>query len=306
MKLNKIFIFLTALAYLVGCADESLEPVLTYDNSGKGAYVKLISESDKLINVLNESTINSSSYNYSVEFVDVENGDKVTEYRVDLTYEPVSGSDIAVSSFLSYSADQFTVSEDGLKSVQDITITAPEVLSALGISAADLAPGDNFEFKGYVTLDDGSVFGYDNSSAAVRGDAFQAHFDFDIPAACPSDLGGTFEYTSSTNWCGGTASGTVDIVSQGGGVYNFSDWSFGAYASCYGGGTASSTSLTFTDVCTDVSFTGFTDVYGDTWTFTSTIEGNEWSIDWVNTYGETGSAVIYYTGGADWPIALTE
>ena len=139
MKLNKIFIFLTALAYLVGCADESLEPVLTYDNSGKGAYVKLISESDKLINVLNESTINSSSYNYSVEFVDVENGDKVTEYRVDLTYEPVSGSDIAVSSFLSYSADQFTVSEDGLKSVQDITITAPEVLSALGISAADLA-----------------------------------------------------------------------------------------------------------------------------------------------------------------------
>ena len=305
MKFNKILLYISALAYLIGCADEDLKPVLTFEDSGKGAYIKLMNESDKLVNVFDESTISASSYSYSVEFVDVDDGDKVTEYKLDLIYEPVSGNDITVSSFKSWGPDAFTDSESGLKSLQGITITAPEILSALGVSADDLAPGDNFAFKGYITLDDGQVFGFDNSSSSVRGSAFQAHFDFDIPAACPSDLSGTFEYTSTDNWCGGDASGSVDIVDLGGGTYAFSDWSFGGYSGCYGS-SATSTTLNFTDVCTDVSFTGFTDSFGDTWTYVSTIEGNEWTIQWSNTYGEAGTAVVYYTGGADWPITLVD
>ncbi|MDW7691778.1 hypothetical protein R9C00_16465 [Flammeovirgaceae bacterium SG7u.111] len=304
MKLSKKLIFILVLLSLLGCADENLKPILTFEDSGKGAYIKLMSESDKLINVFDETTINASKYTYSVEFKDTDDGKKVTEYRLSLIYEPAGGGeDITVSTFLSWGPSDFVDSEDGLKSLQDVTITTPEMLSALGISAADLAPGDNFKFEGFITLDDGQVFGYENSSAAVRGAAFQAHFNFTLPAACPSDLEGTFEYESTT-WCGGSATGSVDIEALGGGVYVFSDWSFGAYGDCYGGGAANSTTLTFTDVCTEVSFTGFVDVYGDTWTFVSTIEGDVWTIDWENTYGEAGVAKIMYPGGVDWPITL--
>ena len=304
MKFNRLSILVLTVLLAFGCADEDLKPILTFDDAGKGAYIKRISESAKLVNVLNESTINASTYTYSVEFVDLQQGNLVSEYRVDLIYRPVSGANTTITAFRSYGQSDFTDSENGLRSLQNISITAPQILQALNKAPGDLSPGDQFTFKGYITLEDGSVFGYDNSSAAVRSSAFQSHFDFTIPAACPSDLAGTFAYESTAYWCGGTGTGNVSIIARGGGVYRFSDWSFGGYAACYGGGTANSTTLTFTDVCAEVGFSGFTDAYGDTWTYVSTIVGNDWTISWSNTYGETGTAVIHYTNGADWPFTL--
>jgi len=304
MEFRKIYIVLFTLLF-AGCADDSLRPVLTFEDSGKGAYIKLIEESSKLINVLNESTINASTYTYSVEFIDVEGGNKVEEYRLDLVYQPVDGSDQTVTGFKSWGQGEFTDSADGLRSLQGITITAPEILGALNLAPGDLAPGDNFRFRGNLVLDDGQEFGFDNSSAAVRGSAFTAHFDFTLPAACPSDLTGTFDFETTNIWCGADAvTGSVEILSRGGGVYEFSDWAFGSYGSCYGGGTAGGEIL-FTDVCTEVSFTGFVDSFGDTWTFDSSIDGNEWTINWENTYGEAGSTVLTYPNG-DWPITLAE
>ncbi len=302
MKFNKK-IFFVSLLFLFSCADDSLKPVLTFEDSGKGAVIQLLSESSKLINVLNESTANSSSYTYSVEFKDINNGKNVVEYKLDLVYDAVSGNDKTVSSFRSFGPSDFTTSESGQVAITGVTITGAEILSALGLSFANIAAGDQFIFKGFITLDDGRVFGFDNSSAAVRGTAFKGHFDFTLPAACPSDLTGSYSYESTNIWCGASASGSVDVIALGGGVYRFSDWSFGGYGQCYGGGVAGSTTLTFTDVCTNVRFSGFTDVYGDTWTYVSTISGNEWKIDWANTYGETGSVTILYPSG-NWPITL--
>ncbi|MEZ4994234.1 MAG: hypothetical protein R2824_27675 [Saprospiraceae bacterium] len=91
--------------------------------------------------------------------------------------------------------------------------------------------------------------------------------------------------------------GSVTINALGGGAYSFSDWSFGSYVACYGGTNSNWGSLQFTDVCETVSFTGFTDAFGDTWTFDQTIEGEEWTITWSNTYGEAGKTVIYKPGG---------
>jgi hypothetical protein len=304
MKFNRLSIIVLTVLLAFGCADEDLRPILTFESADKGAYIKRVSESAKLVNVLNESTINASAYTYSVEFVDVQQGKLVSEYRLDLIYRPVAGPNVTVTGFRTYAQSDFTDSPNGLRSLSDISITAPQILTALNKVAGDLSAGDQFTFKGYITLEDGSVFGFDNSSAAVRSSAFQSHFDFTIPAACPSDLAGTFAYESTAFWCGGTGTGNVDIVARGGGVYRFSDWSFGGYAACYGGGTANATTLTFTDVCTDVSITGFVDQFGDTWTYVSTIVGNDWTIEWSNTYGETGTAIIHYTGGADWPITL--
>lgn len=285
------------------CADPDLAPVLTFEDAGKGAYVRLVEESDKLINLFD---IDGSVYNYTVQFVDVERGAMVQEYLIELTYTDADPSDgdasTGPSTFRSYVPSDFEDLE-GYVGISDITITANEAIAAAGITPDQVNPGDQFLFEGFLILDDGSRFGAENSSAAVRGSAFQGHFNYTLPAGCPSDLTGTFSVTTTDIWCGGSTTTDVNIVAQGGGVYKFSDWAFGSYGVCYGGGTAGG-DLTFTEVCAEVSFTGFTDSFGDTWTYTSSISGNDWTIEWVNTYGESGKSVI--TNPAGWSFTLAD
>lgn len=303
-KLKLSFIFGALFLMVTNCADEDLGPILTFDIAGKGAYVRLVSESDKLINLFD---IAGSSYTYSVEFVDVEQGDLVSEYVIELTYSDADLSDGDQSTgpiaFRSFQASEFEELASGFKGLSDITITANDVISAAGLTADDVNPGDQFIMDGSLILEDGSVFSADNSSASVRGSAFQGHFRFILPAACPSSLEGTYDFTTTDIWCGADpTSGTVEIIAQGGGTYVFDDWSLGAYISCYGGGTAGGGNLAFTDVCNEVSFTGRTDSFGDTWTFTSEVKGNEWIIEWVNTYGEAGTSVIVNPNGWSFTI----
>lgn len=296
-KLSILFGVLLTLAW--SCADEDLSPILTFDKAGKGAYPRLINESDKLINLFD---IDGSEYTYSVEFVDLEQGDLVAEYILELTYEDADLDDGDASTgpleFRSWSASDFVEVSSGFKGVENITITANEAIAAAGITPEEVNPGDQFVFDGRLVLEDGSVFTAENSTATVRGAAFQGHFSFTLPAACPSSLEGTYSYVGSDYWCGEDGiSGEVDIEALGGGVYTFSDWAFGAYVACYGGGAAGGGDLSFADVCNEVSFVGFTDSFGDTWEFTSSVDGEEWTIEWANTYGESGKAVITSPGG---------
>ena len=307
MKTKNIFLALLVVTFgIFSCADPDEKPILTFEDATKGGYAKLISESAKLINVLSESTVNASQYTYQVEFVDLQNGGLVTEYKLDLTYEPVAGSDVTIENYLVWAPSDFIDGPNGLKAISETTITAPQILAALGLNWDELAPGDNFVFEGFVTLEDGNTYGFSNSSAAVNGSAFGGHFNFTLPASCPTSLAGSYDYDGSNFWCGAAdSSGSVEMIHKGGGVYWFDDWSFGGYPTCYGGFIAANNVLTVTDVCAEVSFSGFVDIYGDTWDFTgSSIVGNDWTIQWVNTYGEAGTGVIHYTGGADWPITL--
>jgi hypothetical protein len=306
--MNKIKITLLLLGFVLvlsSCKDENLAPVLTFEQTQQGGFPRLLNETGgKLINLFD---IGGSSYGYTVEFVDLEQGALVTEYRLEMIYNDVNPDNGSSSAgpivFASYSQGDFTTNAEGYKEIT-VSIPASAAIAAANTTADALKAGDNFQFKGYVTLSDGNVYGSSNSSASVRGSAFRGHFDFTMPAACPSDLAGSYEYTSTDYWCGGPeTSGSVSIQALGGGKYQFNDWSFGTYGVCYGGGGGAG-DLNFTDVCAEVSFTGFTDVYGDTWTYDSEINGNEWTINWENTYGECGSAVIKYTGGADWPFTL--
>lgn len=284
-----------------GCADPDLAPIVTFDSAGKGAYPRLLSQTDKLINLFD---VSGSQYSYGVEFVDPERGGLVSEYALEMTYEGADGTVVGPVAFRSWSSSEFTTSANGYQAVDGITITANEAFTAAGVKEEDVQAGSEFIFEGKVITTEGQVFTASNSSATVRGSAFQGHFNFTLPAACPSSLAGTYTVEGSNFWCGAAdATGTVTIQAEGGGVYTFDDWSLGAYPACYGGLAASWGSLTFTDVCNEVSFTGFTDAYGDTWEFTSTVNGGDWTIDWVNTYGEAGSAVIKANSG-DWPFTL--
>lgn len=286
----------------MGCVDESRAPIVTFDSAGKGAYVKFVDQSGStLLNLLTQADFDASSYTYSVEFVDGENGARVTSYDLTVTY---SGSG-ETRDLRSYSASDFTAQNTvrGGLGVSNVTITAADVTSPFGLSYSDLSPGDAFDVEGFITTENGT-YGFSNSSASVRGGAFQGFFDIAMSANCPSTLEGTYDVTS-TLWCGGNTTTTVDIVANGGGNYSFSDWSFGAYGVCYGCCSASG-SFSFDEVCTVVTLNDGTDSYGDNWTFTSSIAGDEWTIVWLNDYAsglENGTSVITFPGGVPFTLA---
>lgn len=304
MNKNRIVLVLAALLFVTfSCKDENLAPVLTFDDAGKGAYPRRLSETDKLINLFD---IAGSAYTYTIEFVDADKGNNVAEYVLDMTFvdnDPSNGDNgVGPIEFRKYTKDQFTVNANGYVAPPTVTITGTECLAAAGVSADQVSAGDNFVFTGRIVTNDGAIFAQTNSSSTIVGSAFLGHFNFTMPASCPSDLAGTYNYTTTDAWCnGGSKSGTVDIIAKGGGVYYWSDPSFGAYDICYGG-PASDPGLTFNDVCLEVAFLGVTDQYGDTWTYDTSIDGESWIINWVNTYGEAANTVVTFPGGVPFTL----
>lgn len=303
--MNKNIFYVLALAGLTAfgssCADPDLAPIITFDQAGKGAYVRLVEKTDALINLLD---IPGSTFTYSVEFVDLERGALVSEYRLDVVYQDKNAENgdnsTGPQQLRSFSAGEFLDTPRGYKGLNDITLTADEVIRAAGIDATTILAGDNFLVKGTLTLQDGSTFTFDNSSNAVNGSAFQGFFDFSMPAGCPSDLAATHDYSSSDMFCAGTVDGQVTIEPLGAGVYVFDDWSFGAYVFCYNfDNTGNWGGIQFQDVCKVVEIPAAVDAFGDTWTFEQSFAGEEWTIKWVNTYGEFGTAIVKQPGGWD-------
>ena len=185
----KKYINLTLAAGLVllmtACADEELGPVFTFDTVGKGAYVKLLTQSPPELDLAN---LGSASYTYDVEFVDIDNGNLVSQY--DLTAELIdnntdNGDDSAGPlDFKSFGSGEFTTTASGFKGI-GVTITLNELLTLFNISADKLQANDRFRIRGTLTMNDGRQFAFDNSTPAVNGPAFAGHFRFDLTATCP-------------------------------------------------------------------------------------------------------------------------
>jgi len=295
----RISIILGAFLLMVtSCADEDLQPILTFDQLTVGGYPRLVESGNTLVNLFD---VAGSEFDYTVEFVDLEDGELVAEYVLEVSFEdnnPDNGDDSAGPiEFRRFSQSDFTTNENGYREIS-VSIPATEVASAFGIAADDLQPNDEFNFDGRVIMTDGAEYGDENSGPPITG-ALRGFFDFTMPAACPSDLAGTYSVTTTDIWCpdGDEITTEVEIIAEGGGRYTFDDWSLGAYDPCYGGPLGSYGELEFTDVCAVVSFTGFVDNYGDTWTFDSEVDGNEWRITWENTYGESATSVITNPNG---------
>ncbi len=166
------------------CADEEKQPIITFDQATKGAYVRLLDETPKLLDLANLST---ASYSYDVEFVDIEQGALVSVYEIFVSFvdnNPSNGDNSQGNTLLrSISASEFGSSERGFKSTsQSVTLT--ELLSLFSLSADDLLANDQFVFDGNIILQDGSLYGAENSSAAVNGSAFAGHFDYTLKATC--------------------------------------------------------------------------------------------------------------------------
>lgn len=300
---------------LTACRDENLAPIATFDAAEKGAYVRLVEQNNVDFNLFD---LGNSVMEFTIEFVDLEKGNLVSEYNLLVEYQdenPDNGDESrGLTEFRSWTAADFITNKAGFQGLEKIQITPSEVFSALGISEESVKSGDKFRFRGNVTTTTGAKFNASNSSAAVNGSSFRGFFNFTINAFCPSSLEGEYTYrtVASSVACekedivaSDDLTGTVSLIALGDGAYTISDWSFGSYAVCYKPDTkADFKSLQFTETCNEVAFTGKIDDFGEKWSFVSEIEGNNWTISWENTFGEKGSVVVENPNG--WTFTLAE
>jgi hypothetical protein len=299
-SMKKYFVLMLAVVAM-SCADPNLKPIVTFEDAGHGAYIRLVSESgEKSIDFFDPTT---SSYTYSVDFVDDQQGGNVATYRVDLEYVDVTGANSkAPTEFKSFAASEFGTSEAGYKSVSDIDLIGTEMIAFFNLSGINQA--DQFKMTGSLIMNDGTVFASGNSSATVKGAAFQGHFDVNFPVVCPSDLAGTHSY-STASWCGGPAViGTSVWVTEANGVYSIDggDYAFGSYFECYSPtATLPGGNLRINDLCNGLFWTGASR-WGETYTFNSvSVSGADLIVDWENDYGEAGITTLTREGGANWP-----
>lgn len=135
-----------------------------------------------------------------------------------------------------------------------------------------------------------------------------------LQVACPSDLGGTYSY-STTMIVGGpgaapcaatvTGTGTLteDAGTAGNGRYSATDFSFGMF-SCAWGVSSTLGSLRLVDLCEGLSMAG-TDRYGDSYTIdVVSVTASTLTIDWINTYGDRGRSALTRTDAKTWPLGL--
>lgn len=316
MRRIKPLLFVATLVLLFGaCKDPDLAPIATFDQSTKGAYVRVVEQSENTVNL---DDIDNSQFTYTVEFVDLEKGDLVSEYNLQVSFQDNddSNGDKSVGPFdiRNWTAADFSTNKDGFKGLENIQISAKEVLDKTGITAADISYGDIFKFTGSVTKTDGAVYSAENSSASVNGASFRGFFNFSLTARCPTNLAGSYGYTTTSTSvvCGITEkeatedlSGMVTIEALEDGKYQFSDWSFGSFSVCYEAGTIeNSSSLQFADYCDQLNYVGKTDSFGDVWTFSSTIDGNDWTINWSTSAGDAGKTVVTNPNG--WDLVIDE
>lgn len=188
----------TALILLFSaCADEELGPVVTFDTAGKGAYVKLVEVTSPVDYDL--AKFNTTSYDYRVEFVDIENGQKIEAYDIRVGYQdntPVNGDvSKALVPIKSFTKSDFSVNENGNPGIS-VSFKLADVAAVLGIAESEMSGADFVTFSASVTTDDGDTFSSANSSAAVNGTAFKSHFAWTVKLNCPledSQFSGTYE-----------------------------------------------------------------------------------------------------------------
>lgn len=169
----------------MSCADDSLSPIITFDQAIKGAYVRLL---ELKVGEFDLADYDGSAYSYTAEFVDEAQGDRVSSYDIYVRFDdntPDNGDNSKEEQLWnSFGQGDFFENERGYKAI-DVDILLTQVAGLLGLAEADLSPGDFFEFRSEVILDNGAVFTRANSSSAVNGSAFQGFFDFTAKVTCP-------------------------------------------------------------------------------------------------------------------------
>jgi hypothetical protein len=185
IKKSSIIFMAVSLLFLFSCKDEDLGPIIQFETLGKGAYPRGLGVTNDVYDLRN---LGSSAWTYSVEFVDIEKGKLVSEYSVYVSFSDKNASNgdqtKAEKLFKTYGTGDFGSSPTGFVSI-NVSIPANDVISSLGLNAADIKAKDEFKFRTELKQQSGSVHSSGNSTSSVNSSAFKAYFDASILNTCP-------------------------------------------------------------------------------------------------------------------------
>jgi hypothetical protein len=301
---------LGALVFLSSCRD-FVEPNIPYSEFDNGAYLRTIARTSTTFNYF---SLGSSKFALTLEAVDNEDGATVETVEIKVQHRrliPGVGLEYTPSApvlIKTLSAADFAPNTDSRFLRSSFEITAAEAIAAVGLTPADIEGADTFEFSLILNDKFGRSFNRENVSGNIAGAPFyDSPFQYFVNVICPSDLGGTYEFTqtnmdSAYGTCAGTISGTTTWtpVASSPGAYSITDGTFGFF-DCYGDSWGSG-SVRINDACGTLSMSG-SDKYGASYSMTvlsSTPE--ELVFVWINGFDETGEVTIKAQSGKPLPI----
>lgn len=302
---------LSALVFLSSCRD-FVEPNIPYTNFDSGAYLRTIARTSTTFNFFD---LQNSKLALTLEAVDKEDGASVENVEVyvqhrrlipgvGLSYSPAKPALVKT-----LSASDFAPNTESRFLRVSFEVSATEALAAVGLTASDIEGGDVFEFSLELNDKQGRTFNRENVTNNVAGAPFfDSPFQYFVSVICPSDLGGTYEYTSTAmssayGSCASDVSGTVTFtpVATSPGTYKISDGTFGFW-DCYGDSWGGDVRIK--DACGALSMTG-SDKYGGSYTMTvESADAQNLVITWLNSDNETGTVTIKANPNKPWPTNL--
>lgn len=313
-------LLLGTLVFLSSCRD-FVEPNIPYSEFDSAAYLRTIAKTSTSFDFFDLAT---SKFALTLEAVDIEDGATVETVEIQVQHrrliagvgldyspeKPVLIKTLQLSDFAPNDKSRFLRTS--------FEISATEAISAVGLTAADIQGGDVFEFSLILNDKFGRSFNRENVSNNIAGAPFYSSpFQYFVSVVCPSDLAGTYTYTTTNgssygtsdslqeNVCPGPLSGEVTFkaVSGKSGSYSITDATFGVWK-CALDPNGLSASIVLNDACGKLSFSG-KDAYDATYTFTFiSNDGNNLKFTWENEFGEKGDVSLKSNDGKPWPSNL--
>lgn len=336
-KLKLIYITLAAALLLPfsSCKDEEAYPVPDFetavhgygkltDNSASnfqlGDKSKVIEMAFQWVSIDSKNTVNRIEFfvNYTESYTDLEGNPRSANHGTKLV-KVIEGSAVPANrtnTTISFNQDDlYNLYKDASFDYGDGNGVVQVFGAQSGRSQENpFSSVDNFRVTWALTTADGRYF--DSWSDSICGEfetyhgsspnngGFNCFYDWTV--ICVSDLAGTFDYEASNFVQGGggpvagTVTGEVTWTAVSPGVYTTTDASLGQFGFVWSDDPAVG-SIKIVDACNDISLSG-TDQYGDTYTYSfRDRNGASITIDWQNTYGDKGTAVLTRRDGKNWP-----
>lgn len=200
----KIFALAVALSIgMVSCEEANNTIDQVFDGVSSGAVLRTV-------NIFsNEIAIGDTTAEFSVELEaqDNTNGDLLESMDVYITYADGSPDDGDSSGgttdevfIKNVPAAEFTDGQFGLPRYT-LTITANEMLAAVGLVFDNTFGGDTFTTRLSMNLTDGRVFSVDNAGGIITGGFFASPFQYITPVVCPvgeDEFIGPYTVTNNT------------------------------------------------------------------------------------------------------------
>lgn len=339
-NIYKTTISAAAISLLMACdADNKVIDDVLADVS-TGAIIRTIDEDNGLVyNNVDAAFDAGSTFSLTLEEQDEEGGDLLESLEIYVNFDDNStaaagDTDMTTEEVLlqTLSAADFSIGPRNLPQTS-VSYTSDELVTATGIDESMIIGKDRFEFRLVLALTNGEVYSVNDVGGPVSGGSyFASPFEYFPVIACSitESLAGEHSYvvTDISPAPGGGGDCVLDEINgtvvwsetDAAGVYTSSDMSFGQFENCYTArGPATGNDIEIEWDCTSLIPDG--EVYLKdgvvipddddedaeiTYSYTITnVTGPDMTIEFANSLGDRGTAVLTRDGGMNWPVIFT-